>query len=91
MEQLDPALTDSQRTIAQAAVDHALYGLMRVIDGVTGALRSEEWTVNIRTIVRLHHRQTVVEQLDLFDGDGACMGYHRWLKGDFGIDPIVVS
>jgi hypothetical protein len=64
---------------------------MQVIDGVTGALRSEEWTVDIRTIVRLHHRQTVVEQLDLFDGDGACRGYHSWLKGDFGIDPIVVS
>lgn len=71
MGQLDPALKPTQRSIAQEAVDHALYGLMQVADGVTGALRNDEWAVDLRMAVRLHRHEALVEQLELFDGDGA--------------------
>ena len=30
----------------------------------------------------------VVAELELSDGDGMCMGYHGWLEGDFGEDPV---
>jgi hypothetical protein len=30
-----------------------------------------------------------LERLELFHGDGMCMGFHSWLDGDFGEDPIV--
>jgi len=29
--------------------------------------------------------------LDLARGDGFCMGYHGWLEGDFGKDPVAVA
>jgi hypothetical protein len=41
--------------------------------------------------VELHHDGQLVESLDLRDGDGMCMGYHGWIDGDFGSDPVVES
>jgi len=92
MEQLADSLTDRERSVAQEAVDHALYGLMQVIDGVTGGLKNDEWAVDLRVIVQLHQRNLVAEAVDLVEnGDGMCMGYHRWMEGDFGVDPVVQS
>jgi len=59
-----------------------------VIDGVTGTLRSEAESINLR--IRVQHRRLgeVVQDLDLFSGDGMCMGYHFWLDRDFGTTPV---
>jgi hypothetical protein len=92
MEQLADSLTDRERSVAQEAVDHALYGLMQVIDGVTGGLKNDEWAVDLRVTVQLHHHKLVTEALDLFEkGDAMCMGYHYWQEGEFGVDPVVQS
>ena len=29
------------------------------------------------------------ETLDLFEGDGMTMGYHDWISGSFGDDPVL--
>lgn len=28
-----------------------------------------------------------IRELDLFEGDGMCVGYHGWMEGDFGENP----
>jgi hypothetical protein len=92
-EQLAKGLSPRERRIAHKAIDDAIYGLMMQIDGVTGGLENEEYAVNVRFVAELRRRSddTVVRQLDLFDGDGVCMGYHDWKKGEFGDDPIVAK
>ena len=78
---------------ANTAVDAAVYGLMQVADGVTGAMKNERWQVQVCVAVQLVDRQNgeIVESLDLFDGDGACMGFHSWIDGDFGESPVTTS
>ena len=95
MEQIDPALTKEARAAAQKGIDDALYGLMMVIDGVSGALSNEAHKVYVDFIVRLAARSCtdsaqVLSEVDLRYGDGMCMGYHGWLKGDFGEEPVAV-
>lgn len=72
------------------AVDGAVYGLMQVVDGVTGAMHNDEWEVSVRVRVELRRRgdEAVVGAIDLDEGDGFCTGYHGWVEGDFGQDPI---
>ena len=83
-EGLDPAV----RAVAIRGIDAALYGVMMVADGVTGGLRKANRQISVRVSVRLEEGDQITDELDLFDGDGACMGYHRWLKGDFGDHPV---
>ncbi len=92
IERLDPTLDETGRKAALKAIDDAVYGLMMVIDGVTGGLCDSEYAVHIQTNVRLRRRHTdeVIESLDLFDGDGMCMGFHGWLQDDFGADPVAL-
>jgi hypothetical protein len=95
MERVDAALTDEARAAVQKGIDDALYGVMMVIDGVTGAVSNSSSTVSIDFIVRLVRRDAAenggaVAELDLRQGDGMCMGYHGWLEGDFGTDPVAV-
>jgi hypothetical protein len=89
LARLDPDEEASTREAATKAIDNAVYGLMMVIDGVTGTLRGGEYRVDLRMNVRLSRGSELIQQLDLFDGDGMCMGYHRWIRGDFGDDPVV--
>jgi hypothetical protein len=95
IENLDPTLDEAARAAALKAIDDTVYGLMMVIDGVTGSLVNAEYALSLRTIVRLTKRGTepdeCIDQLDLFHGDGMCMGFHGWLEGDFGKDPVVDS
>lgn len=89
---LDPKLDPGVRAAAERAIDDTLYGLMMVIDGVTGALGNDEMLVRVKVAVELVRRsaeqEKPLEQLDLQDGDGVCMGYHGWLEGDFGRSPV---
>jgi len=93
IDKIDPNLSDEAKAAARKGIDDAVGGLMAVIDGVTGALKNDEAIVYLRTIVRLatlneNGKLTTQEELDLFDGDGMCMGFHGWLEGDFGTAPV---
>ena len=95
MERIDPALTGEARAAVQKGIDDAIYGLMMVIDGVSGGISNASHTVYIDFIVRLATRGDsekggVLSEVDLRHGDGMCMGYHGWLEGDFGKDPVAV-
>src|ERR1700756_2091789 len=95
IERIDPALTDEARAAVQKEIDDAVYGLMMVIDGVTGGISSASRTVYIDFIVRLATRgdsenSQLLAEVDLRHGDGMCVGYHGWLEGDFGKIPVAV-
>ena len=86
LQQVDPLLSDDAKSAATKAINDAVYGLMMVLDGVTGCLSNESRRVNLRVFAELADVETdeVVESLDLMDGDGMCMGYHGWIENDFG-------
>ncbi len=86
---LDPKLDANAREAATRAIDDALYGVMMVADGVTGALANETHRVALNISVRLEEKGRVVERLDLADGDGVCMAFHGWKDGDFGATPVL--
>ena len=95
MERIDPALTEETRAAVQKGIDDAVYGLMMLIDGVSGGISNESRTVDIDFVVRLSPRSDsetaeVLSEVDLRHGDGMCMGYHGWLEGDFGKDAIAL-
>ena len=93
IERLDPTLDATTKAAALKAIDDAVYGLMMVLDGVSGGLSNSEYKVHLQTKVCLTKRQTkeLIDSVDLFEGDGMCMGYHGWLEGDFGKDPVAAS
>lgn len=88
VSQIDPALKDEAKAAARKAVDDALYGLMMIIDGVSGGLQNDEHRVSLDVVVRLDRhdsaREAPVDSVHLFHGDGMCMGFHGWREGDFG-------
>jgi hypothetical protein len=66
---------------------------MMVIDGVSGGISNANQNVFIDFVVRLAKREDskddgLLEEVDLRQGDGMCMGYHGWLEGDFGRHPV---
>jgi len=87
MGRLDPNLDKRTREVAVRAIDDALYGLMMVADGVTGALRNGAEAVELSLVATFHDREGCVAQLNLCEGDGMCMGFHGWMNGDFGANP----
>jgi hypothetical protein len=90
-----PASYDAvQRQAALKGIDDAVYGLMMVIDGVTGGLSNEKFRLSLQTRVQLETvgNGSLVQELDLFKGDGMCMGYHQWKDDDFGrVRPAVAK
>ena len=95
MERIDPSLPDEVRAAVQKGIDDTVYGLMMVVEGVTGGLSNASHTVYIDFIARLAARGDsenggVLSEVDLRQGDGMCMGYHGWVEGDFGKHPIAV-
>jgi hypothetical protein len=95
MERIDPALTDEARAAVQKGIDDTVYGLMMVIDGVSGAISNSSRAVYIDFIARLATRDDseaggVLSEIDLRQSDGMCIGYHGWLAGNFGKDPLAV-
>ena len=94
MEQIDPAASAEAREAVEKGIDAATYGLMMVLDGVSGALSNASTRVELRVVARLVESgksgdESVLAEVDLADGDGMCMGYHGWLEGDFGEVPVV--
>lgn len=88
-ERLDSRLSDEARSAALKAIDDAVYGMMMVIDGVSGALQNQKHRVNLEVAVELTDRRTneSIAKVNLADGDGMCMGFHGWREGDFGEYP----
>ena len=63
---------------------------MKVVDGIPAPFQNEEYRLRLRMIVELTNRMTnETETLDLFEGDGMTMGYHDWISGSFGDDPVL--
>jgi len=69
-------------------IDDAIYGLMMMMDGVTGTLTNEEYRVSIESKILLERKDEIIQEINTIDGDGMCMGFHGWKEGDFGEDPI---
>lgn len=93
MARVDPGLTPEARAAVQKGIDDALYGVMMIIDGVTGAISNSAESVELSVSARLvtqvaPGRGDLTLELDLAEGDGMCMGYHAWLASDFGSDPV---
>lgn len=90
IERIQPGLSAEAVAAAKKGIDDAVYGLMMVIDGVTGSLSNTSYRVDIDFIARLITRKNseddeLSSQVDLLQhGDGMCMGYHGWLEGDYG-------
>lgn len=92
-ERIERTLSVEARAAAQKGIDDAMYGLMMVLDGVSGGLSNETQRVELAVQARLVNRssENIEVELDLKDGDGMCMGYHDWLEGDYGTHPVVAS
>jgi hypothetical protein len=90
LSRLDPNLSPSERRAAVTAIDETLYGLMMVLDGVTGALQDSERSIVTKTVIHLRGGDAVLAEVDASEGDGMCLGYHRWIEGDFGADPVAI-
>jgi hypothetical protein len=84
VEKIDPGLDQGSRNAALKAIDDAVYGLMMVFDGVSGTLKSDTDSVTLQTKVQLKRDGKTVSEVDLFEGEGMCMGFHGWREGDFG-------
>lgn len=88
---VEPNATSTTRAAVQLAVDATMYALMMQIDGVSGGLMGNGNELRLTFGVELRNGDAIVDKLDLFDGDGMCMGFHSWLEGDFGEHPIVAT
>lgn len=86
IKSIDRDLSAECREVVIKGIDDAVYGLMMVLDGVTGALSNQEQSVELGASVALRDKSTgkAIVDLRLSDGDGMCMGYHYWRDGHFG-------
>lgn len=96
IERIDPGLSKKARAAVVKGIDDALYGLMMIVDGVSGHLANDSHEVSLAMLVRHSRRSSssgsaVVDELDLQNGDGMCMGIHGWRDGDFGEHPPAVA
>ncbi len=85
LERLPQTLEPACRAVAEKAIDDAVYGLMMVIDGVSGGLRNSKYMVELGASARLREVDSdeIDTELDLAS-EGMCMGFHMWKEGDFG-------
>jgi hypothetical protein len=88
ISKIDPALSGAERNAAVKAIDDTMYGLMMVLDGVTGLLGGSERRLHIDAVVRLTAEDEVLAEDVVSEGDEMCIGYHMWMEGDYGDDPV---
>ncbi len=69
-------------------VDDAIYGLMMMMDGVSGTLSNDEYLVRIESKILLEKNEIVIQEINTLEGDGMCMGFHGWKEGDFGSNAV---
>jgi hypothetical protein len=92
IDRIDPRLAPKARAAVLKGIDDALYGLMMIVDGVSGQLSNDSDEISIAMLARHSRRLSsgnaaLIEELDLQNGDGMCMGIHGWRNGDFGEHP----
>ena len=92
VERIPSDASREARQLAMRVLDHALFGLMEICDGYNVPLRNptHEFTVDLVGTLRRRDDDTVVATQSLYEGEGACMGVHGWLDGDFGEEPPVL-
>lgn len=92
-ERIERSLSVEARAAAQKGIDDAMYGLMMVLDGVSGGLSNDNQRVELAVQARLVNLRSerVEVELDLKDGDGMCIGYQGWLEGDYGTHSVVAG
>jgi len=91
---IDRIPTDSDEKTRAAiinGIDDAVYGLMMIMDGVTGTLQNSEYTVRIESKILLEKKGGILQEINTLEGDGMCMGFHSWKEGDFGEDDIYMQ
>ncbi|MDP8171250.1 hypothetical protein QJU96_08120 [Pasteurella skyensis] len=82
-------VTIEQKKEIIQGIDNAVYGLMMVMDGVTGELKNENYTVRIENKMLLEENGERILEIDTLDSDGMCMGFQSWKENDFGDFEIV--
>ena len=85
---IDPTTGEAERNAAAKAIDDAMYGLMMVLDGVTGSLGGIERRLHIDAVIRLTAGDEVLAEEIVSEGDEMCMGHHMWMEGQYGDDPV---
>jgi hypothetical protein len=91
--QIDPNVSPEARAQIEKGIDDAVYGLMMIMDGVTGILSNETEEVAIQFTARLVRRDDegngkLLAEADLNRTDGMCGSFHGWKEGDFGEAPV---
>jgi hypothetical protein len=81
---------DNIKELIVKGIDDAVYGLMMIMDGVTGQLENDQYAVSIESIIKLKSQGDTIQEINTLDGDGMCMGFHGWKENDFG-DPYPVE
>lgn len=75
-ERVDRGLDEAALQASFKAIDDVLYGLMMVMDGVTGQLTNGSETVRLTVNAELELKGALIQALNLRDeGDGMCMGF----------------
>jgi hypothetical protein len=81
---------DNIKELIVKGIDDAVYGLMMIMDGVSGQLENDQYAVSIESIIKLKSQGDTIQEINTLDGDGMCMGFHGWKENDFG-DPYPVE
>jgi hypothetical protein len=75
---------DNTKELIIKGIDDTIYGLMMIMDGVTGCLKNDQYAVSIENIIKLERNGETLQEINTIHGDGMCMGFHGWKENDFG-------
>lgn len=84
IDQIASNTDDNTKDMIIKGIDDAIYGLMMIMDGVTGCLKNDQYAVSIENIIKLERNGVTIQEIRTFHGDGMCMGFHGWKEYDFG-------
>lgn len=88
IDRIPSNMVDTTKELIVKGIDDSIYGLMMIMDGVSGRLQNDQYAVSIESIIKLKRNGETIQEINTFDGDGMCMGFHRWKENDFGnIEP----
>ncbi len=84
INKIPKTINEENRKEIIKGIDNAIYGLMMIMDGVTGALENENYSVRIENKILLEQNGKRILEIDTLESDGMCMGFHGWIENDFG-------
>lgn len=88
VDQIPIGTDDNTKEKIIMGIDDAIYGLMMIMDGVTGSLKNDEYAINIKNIITLEKNGDVIQEINTLSSDGMCMGFHSWKANEFGEDDV---